>query len=126
MPYTNPQAEQAVFNKDATVILKGCAIVPQAGVTTRAANVGHPTAADDWFIAVANMDIDPDTLGTAFQQPMSNVQVRLASNVARGDKLNIANTIGEFQKAPAMALNAKFVALSAGVAGSDTTWAAPL
>jgi len=125
MPFTNPQAEQPIFNKDATTILAGCAVIPSGGVTGRAANVKHPSAADDWFIGVTPTDIPANSVGTAYQQPMSNVQVRLASAVTRGDFLNVANAQGEFQTAPGGALNAKYVALSNGAAGSDTTWAAP-
>lgn len=127
MPYTNANSIQAVYNKDATAMLKGTAVCPGTGLTTRAVNIVHPVAEDDWFFGVIqDSDIEANTLGNAYQIPFSNVQVRLASAVVKGDLLNVANALGEFQTAKVGAKNVAFVALSAGAAGTDTTWACPI
>lgn len=126
MPFTNPQAEQGVYNTDGTTILKGCAVVPSGGLTGRAANVSHPSGADAWFVGVAAADIPASSGGIAYQSAFSNVQVRLASNVARGDRLRVANAAGEFETAALLSQNVALVALSNGAAGSSTTWAAPI
>lgn len=126
MPYSNPMAEASIYNTDTTIILKGCAVVPSGGLTTRAANVTHTVLEDDWFLAVANMDIPASSGGTALQLPMSNVLVRLASDVTKGDILNVANALGEFQKAKIGSKNVGLIALSNGLSGTNTTWACPM
>lgn len=127
MPFVNPQAEFSVVNVDVTTILQGCAVVSNGTFTPLTlTNVTHTTGLDSWILGVTQADLLANAAGTIYQSPFSNVQVRLASNVSKNDKLQVANTIGEFQTATANAINVMYIALTDGLAGTNTTWAVPI
>lgn len=126
MPYTNPSAQSGVYNVDATTILQGCGIIQNGTYNSSSFNVVKPSSSDSIIIGVTDVDIPATQLGTMYQVGLSNMKLRLASNVTKGDKLNIANTSGEWQKAPLEASNIYYVALENGTSGTNTMWAAPV
>ena len=126
-PYTNPGAQVGIHNSGASTICKGCAFVLAGGVTRGLLNVTRPAGADSSFAGVvADLDIATGADGSGYQLGLSNIQLKLASNVQADDMVHIANALGEFEKAPA---NSQFVAYQVatnGAAGSSTTWGVPI
>lgn len=121
-------AQVGVHNSDGTSIKKGVAVSLIGTVTASGlANVGHPAAADAHPVCVvADSDIAANSDGICYYLGWSPIQVRLASNVAQGDPLRVANTAGEWETAPLGSTNAMLVAATSGTAGTDTTWATPI
>lgn len=125
MPFTNPNAAIGVYNTDPTTILAGCGLIAVGGNFFGFLNVGHVLSSDCPIYGVADTNIPTVTTANMFHNSYSDVQVRLASNVVVGDLLNIANTTGEFQKAPSTAKNIIYMSLENGTAG-NLCWASPV
>lgn len=68
---------------------------------------------------------DDSNVGYALQVGLSNVQVRLGSDVTFGDKLNLLDATGVWQKAPILSQNCYYIALQTKLSGS-LCWAMPI
>lgn len=124
MAYVNPQAVTGIYNTDATAINPGCGVIPSGGETSGAANVKHPTVVDCWVFGVTDYICNASDYGNAIQTSFSPCQLKTTTAVSYGDKLNIANLAGEFQKAPSSAQNVQYVAIESASANSFV-WASP-
>lgn len=82
----------------------------------------------DSIINGISYETAPDDINVGFilQAGLSNVKLRLGSaGVTMGDKLNIQDSTGVWQKAPSNALNVYYVALETAIAGA-ICWASPI